>query len=325
MQVSIKNIFFNPRKRVIINTMGSNFVLNNVSAEGEYCYFHFPNFYLTKNKLALQAYADSQVRFFELCGLKIYCNVIDSLVVEFLKKDAFKIQSTVTNCVYNTVFLNNIKNLLKNTFLEVVNLCTSMEQNLFEYNKVDYETFRQLYDFVVTLLAISYLNPSIASRLTAVTNDPQYCTLVEEYLYKDNFSHLIYFNSELDKLKTQGVAAKKQDIIDFCWNVGFARDSVGDGSDFENFGYVQGLLGTSFQFTQSEKPSRLYYPEIPLAEKNIENEAELILYWTKILQSCVEFRHFWSLRFLRNVKCAVGNKAFEWAMEDYEREYFKIK
>lgn len=307
-----------------MNNSYIDWIFNNCSLEKDYCYIHFPHIYLTKNKLNLQTYADSILKFLELNDLKIYANTVDLLVVEFLERNRLEIQNTALNNLGDTNFLNKIKTLLTDIYYKYPDLCLKMEKNILDNKKINYKMFKDLYDYDVTLVAISQFHSLVTHNIELILNDSQYDSLVEEHLYKNNFSHIAYINEEFEKLK---LAPTEQKIVNFCWNTGFAKDIIGDGAEFEDIAYIQELINTNFDLSKNIKPNEFYYPDIKLADNKITGNIEYILHWAKIIQSSLEFRHYWCLRFHRNAKILLDKieDSYIWTLEDYEKRYFKIK
>ena len=302
-----------------------NWIFNNSSVDGVFCYINFPLNLVTKNQLSIQSYADSIKVFLNLLDLRIYYKNIDLLVIEFLEKDRINIQNRAINQIYNKSFLSEIKEILTNIYQNYPVLCLEVEKQIFTAKKVDYNLFKKLYDNLTVLIAINYLNSVISPKLSFILNDSEYAPKVEKYLYKNNFSHITYFNNEFNNLKS---TSGQQDLTDFCWNVGFAKDTIGNGSEFEDINYVKNLINIKEDFPEKLNPAKFYYPQIDFMEiENIEDEVELILYWAKLLQTNLEFRHYWGLRFIRNTKCLINleKDINTWTLEDYERKYFKIK
>ena len=309
-----------------MSNLSLNWIFNNCDIQGEYCYIHFPLIYLTKNQLSLQAYAESVKEFFDLLDLNIYLKIIDFGVAEFLEKNRINIQNVAIGKVYSIDFLNETFFKLKDIYQKFPPLCLEMERQILDCNKaLEYNIFSELFGYLKLLIGINYFNSVLTSSLTAILNNAEYSPLAEKYLYKNNFSHMIYFNEELNKLNSD---SSEQGIVDFCWNTAFAKDNIGDGCEYEEINFIKNLLNIQQEFDLSLKPSKLHYPEIlPQEISVINNNAELILSWANLLQNNIEFRHYWGLRFLRNTKFLLNDKkdAPFWTFEDYGKNYFKIK
>lgn len=302
-----------------------NWIFNNNNVNGEFCYINFPLNLVTKNQLSIQSYADSIKKFLKLQNLKIYYKSIDLLVIEFMEKDRINIQNVAKSKIYSKSFLCKIKEILKNIYQNYPILCLEMENQILNNKNAEYNLFKELYENLTVLIAINYLDSVISPQLSLILNNNEYSSKVDNYLYQSNFSHITYFKTEFDNLKS---ISGQQNITDFCWNVGFAKDAIGDGCEFEDINYVKNLISIKEDFSEKLNPSKFYFPQINTIENiDIEDEVDLILSWTKLLQTNLEFRHYWGLRFLRNAKYLINDKTVDntWTFEDYERKYFKIK
>jgi len=316
-----KNYFYN-----------SNWIFNNILEDNEFRYLHFPLILKTTNQLLIQSYAEAVIVFVKLMNLEkqLYLDSADKLVLILLKNQLPEIRQQCISNIFDSNFYKKTMKLYKIIHKWFPVLCIDMEKCFFKNKSISYYKFKRLYEMLKYLIAINYLNPPIEVFLMRINKqaelNPEIKFLIDKTFYKNNFSHINYFNDTLNKLKA-GSKKSNNDIYNFCWNVGFSKDAVGDGCAFENPETVCQTLNLDIMLNNEFIPAEFYYPSIEFDfSETPSNDVERILSLAKLLQINLEFRHYWDLRFSRNLRKFIDNEDLTtWTFEDYEKHYFKIK
>lgn len=307
----------------MINKQIKKSIFNNVNLCNGFCYIHIPLIYKTSVRICSQSYADAIIYFLKIIGLhnKIYSKIKGYTVIEFLPNDINKIHSEAIAKFQDIYFFKRIKRKLDKIYEELPLLFKEMEIGFKKDKAINKKLFREIYNMLTFLISIGYFSFIIETYLPSFlinnNNEKKY----SDFLSKNSFSHIKYFNSE----KTKLYSLKADDIINFCWNCGFLENEIGESTKFETEKYVSKLLNKNIS-KKEIIPSKFDYPDIENFKE--DRDIPLILLWAKLLQINLEFRHYWQFRFYRNIRFYCDNDKnviINWTINDYEKKDFGIK
>lgn len=310
-------------------------IFNNIALNNNgFAYIHFPLIYKTNNLLCVELYTKAIVKFLKLTDLQdsIYCRINDSLVVELLFREINTIHNGALIKFQDINFFRTIKKQLDIIYKEIPLYIEELEKLIIQKDEIPLNLFKDIFDSFVYLLAVnnfSFIPETLLPQHLQKSYDKE-----EELIYiKENiFSHIKYLNSEKLKisfnLKSYN-AENTSNMLSFLRNTAFLENELGDMTKFENIEYISNLLNISDINTLTPLiQANFVYPQIIYnISKDDYSNYSLIILWTKLLQVNLEFRHYWLLRFLRDLRIyynynfdIINNRMYN----DYAKQKFKI-
>lgn len=301
-----------------MNIILRNSIFNNSVELNGFSYIHFSLIYETTQAIFIQMYTDAIARLFKLLSLNknTYLKITDGLTVEFSSNDKGKIHQKMITQFSNIVFLYNIFDELQKYSLCLPSLFETWENNIKSGEKTPKSVFNKIYKIIIYFIAVNYNNCIIETCL------PQYLQSANgkkynQYLIQDTFSHINFFN----EYKNQ------TDILAFIRNAGFLANEKGEITEYENNDFLMKKFGKKIS-PKEIFDAKFISPDIIFQKDKIFcKDVPKILQLAKIMQTSLELRHYWMLRFARNLRIMINydkTKWNTWLYKDYEKNLFDI-
>lgn len=302
---------------------------------------HIPLVYLTKLHIQQEIYAASLIDLPFLLGLETLFKpaIIDGVVVRFPLSNLEPFRTECFNILANSVIVQSqlAKQMI---FLKkwLPLLCIKAEKEYLTNNKVSPILMKRLFRLLVRCLSINLANPFIEivfMRINKIySQESYYQNYLKKITWPPIFSHLSFFSNEVKQLgenSKQGNVSLDE-ILEFCWTLGFLGNSIGDGSEYESPQYVMNLIGSSLALDNTNveliDPNKINLPKFkfdPAALTDIwvnrGNSIENTLYFLRFLQVNEELRHYWGLRLIRLFRLIAPDveSIQAWGISDYEK------
>lgn len=296
-------------------------IFNNVTVINNFAYIHFPLIYKTNNQLFIEMYAKSVISFLKFLGINqdVYSKIIDSLVVELLFNEINAIHNTAYNCFYDYKFLVKTEKKLKKIYKEMPILIKELEDCIIKNVEISFAVLEKIFYMFVDLLAVNNLSFIVETLLPEHILKSNNKESDLSYMTKEIFSHIKYFNNEKEELIKK---TNEKNLILFLKNTSFLENELGDETTYENVQYISELLNKKMNRIDLIN-SEFKYPKIEFnIEKNDFEKYPIIIIWSKILQINLEFRHYWLLRFSRNLRIYYNYNydiINNWTLNDYAK------
>lgn len=305
------------------NTFFYRSIFNNAVVNGNFSYIHMSLIYKTRMHITAQMYADALIEFLENIDLKnvVYNKILSNTVVELLASDIKKIHTVALQKFQDYTFLQKTIKSLEKIYLELPQNMQEFEQYMKNNKEIPRDLFKKIYRMLIQLIAFNYFNFVIEAYLPALLTQTD-TTVYSDYLYKNAFSHIMYFNEEKNKIEKE---IDLELIKTFCWNVGFLENEVCEPTVYEDVNYIAEFTDTAIK-KEDLIPTEFSYPRISCFELN--PQMPILVSWAKLLQINLEIRHYWSFRLYRNLRYCLNqdyDKLSNWVLKDYEKKFFKIK
>ncbi|MCD7879741.1 MAG: hypothetical protein LUG16_07405, partial [Candidatus Gastranaerophilales bacterium] len=164
------------------------------------------------------------------------------------------------------------------------------------------------------------------------------------YMTDGIFSHMKYFSNEKEKISfnIQNSETDKETAVEcnsfqdtalkaylsFSKNIAFLENELGDMTKYEDLEYISALFNKKIN-KKDLILADFNYPKIEcnIQEYHLKN-FNLIILWAKVLQINLEYRHYWLLRFLRDLRIYYNYDykiINNWTFNEYAKQSFKIK
>ena len=296
-------------------------IYNNCNENSGFLYLHFPLLYVTNCQLLIQIYADACYYVPKLLGIskKVYIKKIDNLVIEYTNQTRDLIHLTAFQNFNNYKFLKRIKKIIDIIYIKLPVLIEEMEKLIKNKQKLPFQLIKKIYKMLFVLIAINDLNFVIETSLNNYLNVQNDKDKILKFISKNNFSHFKFYSDNKNALNKN---SSFQDYQNFCWNIGFLENKTGDISIFENNNYLKKFTNNKISL-KNIQPEKFSYPNISLNIKRDEyRKYPVFIILTKILQNNMEYRHYWLLRFFRNLRYYYNynDKIInEWTLNQYEQ------
>ncbi|MBQ3640366.1 hypothetical protein II906_00300 [bacterium] len=293
-------------------------IFNNTVQLNGFSYIHFQLLYKTNNMLFFQMYADALENLVKLTKLEnvIYFKLIQNIVAEFSNYDLAKIQAYIINIVSDTNFLNSVKERFIQSQSVLPQLFNEFEYCIYNNEKPSKEIFEKIYKDIVYALAVNYMDFVAEAYLPDYLKSTN-AQFYNKYLTQNTFSHVKYYKEKQGSIN--------DDMPDFLRNYSFLANELGDETKYEDIDFLKSTFNNEVDRNIIFN-GKFSYPHIEFdvgLNDSDYKEIPIILKWAKLFQSSLEYRHYWMLRFARDLRCYLNydyNKIRKWLYNDYTNE-----